>query len=88
MFHVEKEKEGDENQTVVEYGTLQNKQSKSPHIHAETVHYRGLQAQSCVRLGCTNSLSYSYSSSSSLFLISMTVHSTWGQWYAGWWLVK
>jgi len=48
MFHVEKEREGDGNRTVVEYGTLQNKQSKSPHIHAQSVHYRGLQAQSCV----------------------------------------
>jgi hypothetical protein len=37
MFHVEKEREGDGNKTVVEYGTLQNKQSKSPHIHAESV---------------------------------------------------
>jgi len=51
MFHVEKEREGDENKTVVEYGTLQNKQSKSPHIHAESVHYRGLQAQSLCTSG-------------------------------------
>jgi len=56
MFHVEKEREGDKNKTVVEYGTLQNKQWKSPHIHTESVHYRGLQAQSCVRLGFTNSV--------------------------------
>jgi hypothetical protein len=45
-----RKKEEDENKTLVEYGTLQNKQSKSPHIHAEPVHYRDLQAQCCIRL--------------------------------------